>query len=69
MTGRFVLREDGSLDEAGMAEVVAEARERNPLGIVGEPEDVARTVLFLASDASRYITGQVLHVNGGGFMP
>jgi 3-oxoacyl-[acyl-carrier protein] reductase len=35
-----------------------------PLGI-GKPEDVAYAVAFLCSDEARYITGQVLHVNGG----
>ena len=39
-----------------------------PLGFVGEPEDVASVVAFLASPASRYITGQVLGVNGGMYM-
>jgi 3-oxoacyl-[acyl-carrier protein] reductase len=32
---------------------------------MGTPEDVAQTALFLASDASNYITGQVLQVDGG----
>ena len=36
-----------------------------PLGKFGEPEDVAQAVAFLASDEARYITGQVLHVDGG----
>ncbi len=36
-----------------------------PLGRMGEPEDVARAILFLASEDSGYITGQVLGVNGG----
>jgi 3-oxoacyl-[acyl-carrier protein] reductase len=36
-----------------------------PLGRFGEPEDVAGVVSFLASPASRYITGQVIGVNGG----
>lgn len=36
-----------------------------PLGNLGQPEDVANLVAFLASSASRYITGQVIGVNGG----
>jgi 3-oxoacyl-[acyl-carrier protein] reductase len=36
-----------------------------PLGFLGNPEDVANVVAFLASPASRYITGQVIGVNGG----
>lgn len=36
-----------------------------PVGHLGEPEDIANAVVFLASDAARYITGQSLFVNGG----
>jgi 3-oxoacyl-[acyl-carrier protein] reductase len=39
-----------------------------PLGRPGEPEDIAKAVSFLASDAAAYITGHVLDVNGGMFM-
>ncbi len=39
-----------------------------PLGQFGTPEDVADTVIFLASKESDYITGQVIHVNGGMYM-
>jgi len=39
-----------------------------PLGILGEPEDIAKAVTYLASDDARYVTGQAIHVNGGMFM-
>jgi len=39
-----------------------------PMGRLGRPEDVAHVVEFLASDEAAYITGQVIHVNGGMYM-
>jgi NAD(P)-dependent dehydrogenase (short-subunit alcohol dehydrogenase family) len=36
---------------------------------LGTPEDVAAQVLYLASDASAFVTGQTLRVNGGASMP
>ena len=39
-----------------------------PSGRLGEPEDVANAVFFLASDLSNYINGETLHVNGGMYM-
>ena len=41
---------------------------RIPLGRYGKPRDVAYIVGFLASDKSQYITGQVIHVDGGMIM-
>ena len=40
-----------------------------PMGRVAEPPDITGPILFLLSGASRSMTGQVLHVNGGAFMP
>lgn len=39
-----------------------------PLGTIGSPEDIAYAVAFLASDEARYITGEILDVNGGQLM-
>ena len=39
-----------------------------PLAKFGNPEDIAKAVVFLASEDANYITGQTLHVNGGMYM-
>ena len=49
-------------------EAQSKLAEQIPLGRLGAAEDVAAAVAFLASDAAGYITGQVLHVNGGMYM-
>ncbi len=49
-------------------QVQSELKEMIPLARLGKPEDVAETVVFLASDQAAYITGQVIHVNGGMYM-
>ncbi|MBO5778571.1 MAG: 3-oxoacyl-ACP reductase FabG [Clostridia bacterium] len=46
-------------------ETLTALAEETPLGRIGRPEEVANAVLFLASDASAFITGQILGVNGG----
>jgi 3-oxoacyl-[acyl-carrier protein] reductase len=51
---------------AGLSEQLrAEVLKTIPLGRFGQPDDIADTALFLASPAARYITGQVLTVDGG----
>jgi 3-oxoacyl-[acyl-carrier protein] reductase len=52
------------LSEEQRAQLVKEI----PLGRMGDAEDIAATVLFLASPAAGYISGQILHVNGGMYM-
>ena len=48
--------------------VQAEMKAQIPLNRFGTPEEVAQAVVFLAGDAAAYMTGQVLHVNGGMLM-
>jgi 3-oxoacyl-[acyl-carrier protein] reductase len=47
------------------ADLRQRAQEESALGRLGEPEDVARAVLFLCSELSHHVTGQVLRVDGG----
>ncbi|MFJ5838523.1 SDR family NAD(P)-dependent oxidoreductase [Streptomyces shenzhenensis] len=56
-------------DEAAQAHTEALMTRMSPLGRVGEAENVAHAVLYLASDASSFTTGQILRPNGGVAMP
>lgn len=65
MTSRVWTEADGSVDEQKRAETIASIGKSSPLGIVGDTNDIAWAMLYLASDASRFVTGQVLRPNGG----
>ncbi|MBL1085091.1 SDR family oxidoreductase [Streptomyces actinomycinicus] len=56
-------------DREAQAHTEATLTRMTPLGRVGEPDDVAHAVLYLASDASAFTTGQILRPNGGVAMP
>ena len=56
-----------ALEAAMPADVVAQTVEQIPLGRLGEPDDIADVVSFLASGDARWITGQALHAGGGAF--
>jgi 3-oxoacyl-[acyl-carrier protein] reductase len=62
----------GAIQTAMLGEVKDEVRaeylKQIPVGRLGQPEDVANAVLFLASEESGYVTGQVLPVTGGWFV-
>ena len=46
-------------------EIVSEITDETPLGRIGKPQDVAAMMLFLASENSSFITGQIIGINGG----
>ncbi len=50
-------------------EIEARAAPDIPLGRIGQPDDVADAIVFLASEQARWITGQLLYVGGGHVMP
>ncbi len=56
------------MTEALAEKVKEELKAQIPMARLGTPLDVANGVFFLVSDASSYITGHVLHVNGGIYM-
>jgi 3-oxoacyl-[acyl-carrier protein] reductase len=62
----------GFIDTAMTRDLSAEVRDglmkQIPLGRLGTPQDVAHAVRFLVSEEAGYITGQVIHVNGGMLM-
>lgn len=68
MTGRVWTGPDGVVDEQKRAETIAPISARSPLGIIGSTRDIAWSMLFLAADASRFMTGQVVRPNGGVYM-
>lgn len=56
---------DTEMNGALSPETLALLKEETPLGILGTGEDVARSLVFLAGEGGRFITGQVLSPNGG----
>jgi len=69
MTGRLFTAADGTVDETPRQAVLDAVARSTPLRTVGRPQDIAHAVLYLASDASRFVTGQILRPNGGVAMP
>jgi 3-oxoacyl-[acyl-carrier protein] reductase len=69
MTARLFTNPDGTVDEERKEAALAPMRRRTPLHDVGAPLDVAYAVLYLCSDAARFMTGQILRPNGGVAMP
>src|SRR5439155_20725579 len=69
MTARHFTNADGTIDEAKEQATRAGFGRMAPMGRVGEPDDIGHAVVYLASDASSFMTGQILRPNGGVAMP
>lgn len=66
--------EPGNIMTPGMENVLGERYIENqerviPMGYLGEPDDIAYAIMFLASDEAKYITGQTIVVDGGQILP
>ena len=59
---------DTEMTQSLSEDIKQRLKEQIPLGKLGMPEDIANCVKFLVSDNASYITGQVIHVNGGMLM-
>jgi len=61
-------RPDGSVDEEARSFMMGVRAAQSPLGTTATPEDQTLAMLYLASDASKFVTGQILRPNGGVYM-
>lgn len=68
-TSRHLYDAEGKLDQSKYDGFLARMRGMSPIGRVGEAVDQAWLIWFLASDASRYCTGQIWRANGGQTIP
>ncbi len=66
---RHFLDDDGKVDAERRKSHFDAIAQMNPLGFVGGPTDIAYAVLYLCSDAGRFVTGQTMRPNGGVVMP
>jgi 3-oxoacyl-[acyl-carrier protein] reductase len=69
MVSGYYTSEDGTVDADAKRDIFATRAAQSPLQRTGEPEDITWAMLYLAADASRFMTGQVLRPNGGVVMP
>ncbi len=58
-----MVSEDARIPAAALDEVIG----RTPLGRLGEPEDMAGTAIMLLTDATKFVNGEIVEVNGGFF--
>jgi 3-oxoacyl-[acyl-carrier protein] reductase len=64
-TSRHLYEADGTLNQEKYDEFVKQMQRLSPLRRVGEPEDQAYLILYLASDAAKFCTGTIWRANGG----
>lgn len=69
MGGHRFVDASGAVDQQLRDEGLRQRAAASPLGMTGAPRDIGLAVLYLASDASRFMTGQILRPNGGVSMP
>jgi NAD(P)-dependent dehydrogenase (short-subunit alcohol dehydrogenase family) len=69
MTTRHFTDTEGNVDPTLKDEVATRMSKGVALRRVGEPDDIAWAVVYLASDASSFMTGQIVRPNGGAAMP
>lgn len=69
MVAVHYLEPDGSVNSERRDAIFAQRAAQAPMNRTGEPEDITWAMLYLATDASRFMTGQVLRPNGGVVMP
>ena len=69
MVSHHFVRPDGTVDEEARSAIFGSRARQSPLRMTGEPTDIAYAMLYLAADASRFVTGQTLRPNGGVVMP
>ena len=59
----------GPIDTLGSSEAeIVEMARAIPLGLMAQPDEIARAAVFLASENAGFVTGQTLHVNGGSYL-
>jgi 3-oxoacyl-[acyl-carrier protein] reductase len=69
MGNHRIIDSNGHIDPEKRAEMVRSRAGISPLGLTGRPRDIALAILYLAADASRFVTGQIIRPNGGIAMP
>jgi 3-oxoacyl-[acyl-carrier protein] reductase len=68
MTSHYFTDAQGRVDAVAREKILAQRASQTPLRATGEPADIAWCMLYLASDAARFVTGQTLRPNGGVYM-